>query len=209
MSVAINKKNFSKSAIVTIITGIIITTASFIYGHTPFFILLNADGGFFADDFFRYYTNMGDGLIWLPVLLIVMFVLKKKDAWKLVFFMFAISTLIVQVIKQIIFAGRLRPSAAITDITQFHAVDGVELYRSGSFPSGHTTTAFCIYILFCILLRSSWWLYAGFTYAILVGYSRVYLAEHFPLDVGGGMIAAAISSLASWWLFKKLSSENV
>lgn len=208
MSVTLNKKNFKRSVIITIVAGIFIMTASFIYGHTPLFLLLNTDAGLFPDYFFRFYTNMGDGLIWLPALLIVIFVLKQKQAWKLVFFMFAISTLIVQLIKQIILTEQLRPSAAITDATQFHTVNGVELYRSGSFPSGHTATAFCIYILFCMLLHSSWWLFVGFVYAVLVGYSRIYLAEHFPLDVGGGMIAAALSAIISWWLFQKLNNKN-
>jgi membrane-associated phospholipid phosphatase len=34
-------------------------------------------------------------------------------------------------------------------------------------------------------------------YAVLVGYSRIYLAQHFPLDVGGGMLTAVITILVA------------
>ena len=43
------------------------------------------------------------------------------------------------------------------------------------------------------MIREKWILPVGLLYALLVGYSRIYLAEHFPLDVGGGMITAVIS----------------
>jgi membrane-associated phospholipid phosphatase len=48
--------------------------------------------------------------------------------------------------------------------------------------------------------------YGGFLMALLTGYSRIYLAQHFPLDVGAGMITAVISvylSLRIQQLFNK------
>jgi membrane-associated phospholipid phosphatase len=66
-----------------------------------------------------------------------------------------------------------------------------------SFPSGHTMTTFCIYLSFCLLINKSWWLYTGLAYAMLVGYSRIYLAQHFPLDVAAGIIGAIVSTWLS------------
>jgi membrane-associated phospholipid phosphatase len=89
-----------------------------------------------------------------------------------------------------------RPTVAITGYP-IHTVRGVELHTAYSFPSGHTATAFTIFLLACILLNKRWVLAVGFTYALLVAYSRVYLAQHFPLDLGGGMIAAVFAVLLS------------
>jgi membrane-associated phospholipid phosphatase len=101
--------------------------------------------------------------------------------------------------------GAPRPAKVITDSLLIHVVKGVEVYKSSSFPSGHTGTAFCFYLLFCLLINKKWWFFVGLIYALLVGYSRVYLAQHFPLDVAAGIIVATISTLAAlriqeyWW----------
>jgi len=45
----------------------------------------------------------------------------------------------------------------------------------------------------CLLIPARWILPIGFVYMLIVGYSRIYLAQHFPLDVGAGMIAGLLS----------------
>jgi membrane-associated phospholipid phosphatase len=47
--------------------------------------------------------------------------------------------------------------------------------------------------MICLMTRKKWWLVVGFLTACLVGYSRIYLAQHFPLDVGAGIICAIVS----------------
>ena len=37
-----------------------------------------------------------------------------------------------------------------------------------------------------------------FTWALLVGYSRIYLGDHFPLDVVAGALVGVVCALASW-----------
>jgi len=89
--------------------------------------------------------------------------------------------------------GEARPTKAITDSHLIHVVKGVELHSIGSFPSGHTTTAFCFYLLACLFFNKRWVVFGGFLLALLVGYSRIYLAQHFPRDVAGGMAAACLT----------------
>jgi membrane-associated phospholipid phosphatase len=190
---------------VSLVIALILFLISFITGKEQFFLLLNANGGSTADYFFMIFTYGGDGLLWIPVLLITLFILKRKDVLPLLISDFALSTILTQVVKNIVMPGAPRPAKVITDSLLIHVVKGVEVYKSSSFPSGHTGTAFCFYLLFCLLINKKWWFFVGLIYALLVGYSRVYLAQHFPLDVAAGIIVATISTLAAlriqeyWW----------
>ena len=65
-----------------------------------------------------------------------------------------------------------------------------------SFPSGHTATAFTIFLVSVYLFPKKEVLFLGAIYAIACGYSRVYLAQHFPLDVAGGIMVAILTVTA-------------
>ena len=65
---------------------------------------------------------------------------------------------------------------------------------SNSFPSGHTSTAFTFALLLAFLVRRRFAIYVFPLLAFLVGYSRVYLAQHFVTDVVAGTIIGIISS---------------
>src|SRR4030095_12705636 len=201
----LEKKYFKMAVTASLVIALVLFLISFITGKEQFFLLLNANGGSIADYFFMIFTYGGDGLLWIPVLLITLFVLKRKDVFPLLISTFTLSTILTQLVKNIVMPGAPRPAKVITDSLLIHLVKGVEVYKTSSFPSGHTATAFCFYLLFCLLINKRWWFFAGLIYALLVGYSRVYLAQHFPLDVAAGIIVAIISTAAAlriqeyWW----------
>ncbi|MEI6264043.1 MAG: phosphatase PAP2 family protein [Sphingobacteriia bacterium] len=183
---------------------------SFSIGKNQLFLLFNGNGGFLADLFFTYCTYLGDGIIWVPVALL--FIFFRKKLLPLVFSAIIISTLLVQVSKNVVFPNEARPTNAIQEINLIHTVKGVELHSNNSFPSGHTTTVFCIYLLGCLVIGGNTMLIVGLIFALLTGYSRIYLAQHFPLDVGAGMITAVISIYISLWiqrLFNKRQNAEV
>lgn len=184
-------KSFILGSVISAVTGLCLVIISLIIGKNELFLLFNMDLGNFADHFFAFWTNFGDGIVWVAVA--ILFFIYRKKMFPLLIASIIISTLIVQLTKNYIFPGEARPISAITNNSGIHTVPGVELLTSFSFPSGHTTTAFTIFLLGCLLIKKNWVIPVGFVCALLVGYSRIYLAEHFPLDVGAGMLAAVIT----------------
>lgn len=191
----LNYKNFRISVILSVVCALILFILSYSYGKNNFFLLLNTDFGFFADNFFSFFSYLGDGLLWIPLL--VYFIYKEgKKMLPFLISCFAVTTLITQICKYLIVPDELRPTAAITN--EFvHMVKGVTLHATASFPSGHTATAFVFYLIFCLVFKNNWWLVIGLLYALVVGYSRIYLAQHFPFDVAAGIVVALVSVIFS------------
>ncbi|NBX28695.1 MAG: phosphatase PAP2 family protein [Chitinophagia bacterium] len=86
-----------------------------------------------------------------------------------------------------------RPIASGIDPNLIHKVEGVAMHQLSSFPSGHTATAFTIFLLTIYLFDNKKMVLIGLFYAMLCAYSRVYLGQHFPLDLGGGIIVAILT----------------
>lgn len=203
----INTKNLRFGLIISVAIGIIIAITSLIIGKNDLFLLLNFNGGLIFDFFFKYLTHLGDGLVW--ILFLVYFLLTKKQ--KLIPFLiinFAVTTIISQIFKYIIMPYEPRPANAITDHSLIHFVDGVTIHTISSFPSGHTATVFVFAFIIISLQKTNKLIVPILLMACLVAYSRVYLAQHFPWDIAGGILIVAIPSvLISTWVQRKISKK--
>lgn len=190
---SLNLPAFKTGATLSIATGIMLILFSFLGGKEELFLLFNQNLGSTADFFFQYFTHAGDGIFWVPLALY--FIFYKRKGLPLILSAIIFSTLLVQTGKKIIYPNEARPTAAIESSIQnpIHTVKGVTVHSNNSFPSGHTTTAFSLFLLGCLLLPYRYFWLIGFAAALLAGYSRVYLAQHFPLDVGAGMICAVVT----------------
>jgi len=47
----------------------------------------------------------------------------------------------------------------------------------------------------------------GGIYAVACGYSRVYLAQHFPLDIAGGIMVAILTVILSIYISNKIKKD--
>lgn len=63
---------------------------------------------------------------------------------------------------------------------------GVSYYFS--FPSGHTTAAFAIFSMIAFCSDKKWVHILCFFIALMVGFSRIYLLQHFFMDIYAGAI---------------------
>lgn len=174
---------------------------SYINSREVVFLWLNEDLGNIADFLFNFISHLAEGWIWIPYFIFI-FGRFKKDAI-FILMNFLISTLLTQIPKNLIWAKVSRPLASNIAPEQIHTVKGVEMHFWNSFPSGHTATAFTLFLLTVYLFPKRTVLMIGFLYAIACGYSRIYLGQHFPLDVAGGIIVAILTLSISIFIRKK------
>ena len=158
------------------------------------------------DTVFATITHLGDGVILVIPLVLVLFY--KYCYFALLAFASIIHLVLVHVGKKLIFNEMPRPAEFFKDGV-FYEVPGGELHHWGSFPSGHTTTAFMLASFFYLVLPKKMKTH-GFLMALafFVGLSRVYLMQHFLMDIWAGAMLGIFSSLLSYFLVLKYFSKK-
>ncbi|TAH19908.1 MAG: phosphatase PAP2 family protein [Cytophagales bacterium] len=151
-----------------------------------------------ADFLFRYITHLGDGLFFVLLSIIFLLFRRYKQA-ALIFSSFALSGLLSQLFKKVFFPDVLRPVAYLADSAMLHLVEGVEIHTNNSFPSGHTATAFAVFLMLALLFKRA--VLGGFFFflAFLVGMSRIYLVQHFFIDTYAGAWLGVLSAVAVYY----------
>jgi membrane-associated phospholipid phosphatase len=197
---------FLKARNLTLLGGILLIAASAYFTKNALFLLFNKDGGPNLDQFFKWATWGAEGWAWIPYFMVV-YGWFKKDA-KFILFNFLLSTIITQIPKNFIWSAVSRPIASGIPVNEIHTVPGVIMHSLNSFPSGHTATAFTLFLLTTYLFPTKWTITIGAIYAIICAYSRVYLGQHFPMDLGGGMLVAVISLQLSIIICHKISNKK-
>jgi len=154
-----------------------------------------------GDVFFRYYTFVGD---WIPYLVIAGLLFYR---YRMAFFVLIsqLATGLVSIIikqtwnepRPILYFQQHFPSV------QLHQVVGEHLNTFHSFTSGHTITAFALFLALTFYTKNPSLHFLYFVLAMLVGYSRIYLSQHFALDVlVGSFIGVFVTILCKYYFDK-------
>lgn len=156
--------------------------------HTPFF-----------DFFFRFYTYIGTAGFGLLIGAIAYF-LKHQKFVILLLCSYAINSPLTQLIKRYLIDHNDRPALyyykeILTKQLIVNEVNGVHLHKVYSMPSGHTNTAFMLFLCLSLMSRNNILGGLFLLAATLVAISRMYLFQHFLIDtITGSFIAVAVTS---------------
>ena len=167
------------------------------YLYSKVFVQIHFYHPFWLNVFFINYTFIGDGIFALCLIAVLYFYFKQKKLAISLIYAFISSGFVVQIIKNLIHSPR--PKLFFESGQYLFFIDGVTHSGKNSFPSGHTATAFAIATVLVVLMKNKNWQIPILFAAILVGYSRIYLAQHFLIDV----ILLIINILIKSFRFRK------
>lgn len=161
------------------------------------------------DTFFKYWTHAGDGLMFAVLGVALLFVRYRYVIIMLLSIL--MQSIFVQGSKHLFFKGMLRPKAFLAEmgITDLNFVEGVTVNSFNTFPSGHTAAAFSMACLLAFVLRDRpYTSMLLFIAALMVGFSRVYLMQHFYVDIYAGAVIGSASTVIVWYFFQRRFGEK-
>ena len=164
------------------------------------FILLIPYHSKFFNVFFVGITYLGDG-IFSVVLAIILFFFHRRFLSLMVFSSFAISGILTQLLKS--FISEARPGLFLAKTNYPYFIEHVTMHNFHSFPSGHSTSIFALAAILSFAAKNKNYSFLYLFAGLLVGYSRIYLGQHFITDVAVGSIIGVIISIICWRYFEK------
>lgn len=168
---------------------------------------VNAHNNAEADLFFATVTNLGDGAFMLIVIGILLVRSYRFAMMGVV--SFVVTGLLTIFLKQVVFPTALRPLKYFEHSAwEYHLIKGLNVHSYNSFPSGHSMTAFAVFTLLALLdeRKNRGWFLA--LLAVVTAYSRVYLFQHFVIDVWVGSLLGVTVSVATVLLLSRLWEKN-
>ena len=159
------------------------------------FILLNPYHTDFLNYFFEAVTLVGDGFFSVAVCLVLL-IIKKRHLSFMIFASYATSGIVAQILKA--FISEARPALFLKKGSYPYFIDHVTLHNFHSFPSGHSASAFALAAIIAFAIKDKRYSIPFLGIAALVGYSRIYLGQHFLHDVVAGSLIGVVFAIICW-----------
>jgi membrane-associated phospholipid phosphatase len=158
-------------------------------------------GNSFVNNFFKYVTYLGDGLFLVAIGALLLLYNVKHSLFLLL--SYALTGGTTQLLKAYVFREVDRPYLFYSFYDfKFTLVEGVQMASNRSFPSGHSTSAFCLFFCLSFLSENKGLQLLFFVLGLTTAFSRVYLSQHFFEDIyAGAMVGVVLSSLMAWFFY--------
>ncbi|MBO5856220.1 MAG: phosphatase PAP2 family protein [Alistipes sp.] len=177
------------------------------------FEMLNFDGPAWLDSAMIAVSGIK---MWIPLYILIIYIVWRRYGWRgIVALLVAmgvaigISDIVAGIFKhQGVFANLLPDFPA--RLRPMHS-EGLDFAANGYYTgyvngtvSAHTATIVAIAMISIYGVRRMWFTLAMSVIALLICYSRIYLACHFPQDILLGMCVGAVAGLCGILLFKSV-----
>lgn len=196
----------------TIVLALVLGTTLLVVPKAELHLALCQPHTRFLDVVIPTFTNLVD---WLPYLVVLLLLFYRAGWATFLASNLLLSTLIVQPIKHILCAPRpLTWFAKNMPDVSLPLVEGVRMNYWLSFPSGHTTTFFVLFFTLSIILCAddvkgkNILSFICFLCASFGAYTRIYLSQHFALDIFAGILIAVCSTLVLYFCLVKRTQNT-
>jgi len=156
-----------------------------------------------ASFIFQFITHLAEGWFTVPLLIILFIYNWRKGLF--IGLSYAIASIVVAILKRLVFSNFKRPHGfkELIQNEEYNWLYDVQMPSNLSFPSGHTTVAFCVFFGLALIITNKKIGSALIVLAVLIGFSRIYLSYHFLIDIVAGSLLGVITALVVYFSLRK------